>query len=249
MSSELSDTEVLSILCHRCSALISNTLLVGFLMTLAVPNISRRLKNSGETTSQPYARFDRTLKTIFQILINGHNSTIGRQMIALMSQKHSPHSIPQEDYLYVLSIYALNSLEWAEKCLYRVESLQLSWFKTWCVIGEAMGIKNIPKNQDELRYYQQQYESKNLYYDPVNKQLFKSLLSSYLEKQSLANNLLSRLYLLAILDPRYRKTIGLWQTPAVIQNFAQKILAWYFLRVFDRYELLHTRASGPSAQA
>lgn len=248
MGPQLSSEDLFTVLCQRNAATISNALLVGFLTTLATPNISKRLKESGEVTSQPYERFDRTLKTIFQIITNGYNSTIGRQMIMLMNQRHSTLQIPQEDYLYVLSVYSLNSIDWAEKFLYRDEGLQLAWFKRWMTIGAAMGIKNIPETIAELTAYQKQYEKKHLYYDPVNKQLFNTLLSSYLKKQTLANRILSRIYLIAILDPRYRKTLGLWQIPKLIQAFAQKILAWYFLRAFRRYELVHTLTAESRSQ-
>src|SRR5690349_14585881 len=75
------------------------------LRTFPVPNSSTLLAKTGEFVPRTQKRYADTLMLLAEIMENGYTSERGKAALRRINQLHHRHSIPNEEYIYILSAF------------------------------------------------------------------------------------------------------------------------------------------------
>jgi hypothetical protein len=138
--------------------------------TFAVPSISKILHQTKEFGKRPQKRYDDTDLILSEILENGPESERTKEVIRKMNYLHSHYPISNNDYVYVLSTFVLEPPRWIDKRGYRqvTRNEKLAYYHSWLLIGNEMGIKNIPASLEELEQFNAAYEQENFVFNATN---------------------------------------------------------------------------------
>ncbi|KAG8696551.1 hypothetical protein FRC09_008403, partial [Ceratobasidium sp. 395] len=97
----------------------------------------------------------------------------GAIAIARTNWLHSKYKIKNDDYLYALSLLAIEPATLIE--LYGWRSLtpmeRQAYFIYWAEIGRRMNIENIPETLEDMQLWYEEYEDANMAPSPINKEL------------------------------------------------------------------------------
>ena len=94
---------------------INKALEFALLKTFAVPSISGLLDRTGEFSSRPLKRYDDTALLIREVLSNGLDSDRAMRAFTRINDMHGRFRIANDDFLYVLSTFALSPIDWLER--------------------------------------------------------------------------------------------------------------------------------------
>ena len=86
------------------------------LRTFCVPEIAALLDQTGVMYRQPQRRHDDTVLLLAELIEHGLDSARGRRAMARMNAIHARYDIPNDQYLYVLSVFVLEPIRWVERC-------------------------------------------------------------------------------------------------------------------------------------
>jgi len=139
--------------------------------TFASPSISGLLARTGEFAQNGQKRYDDTSLLMLQLLRHGYDSTEGRAALQRINRTHSYFSISNDDYLFVLSTFMLDPIDWIAKFGWRrlTDHEQSALYVFWHNVGERMGIAHIPGSLDEMRRFSEQYINEHFHYNPSNR--------------------------------------------------------------------------------
>ena len=143
---------------------------ISFLKTLAIPSISKTLFRTGKLESQTSKRDDDTRWILYFLTVYPKSSPEFTAALKYMNQSHARMGISNQDYLYVLSLYIVFTIDCFRNGLgpRRLTSVEeTAWFETWVDIGRLMKIQDLPKSLQEIRTYYLDYEKKYVRFDPV----------------------------------------------------------------------------------
>ncbi len=90
---------------------IERSLELALFNTYAIPTISGLLARTGEFAERPRKRYDAVL-ILAEIGESGLESERGQAALGRMNAMHGRFKITNEDYLYVLSTFVLNPIDW-----------------------------------------------------------------------------------------------------------------------------------------
>lgn len=143
---------------------------VAILKTFCVPRISHLLHQTGKFKSRPQQRYDDTSLILGNILKWGYDSPRGRAAIAQMNRIHQRFGISNDDFLYVLSTLIYEPVRWNQYFGWRpfTPSEKLAMFEFWRVVGERMGLQDIPETYAAFEQFNQDFETRHFVYDPDN---------------------------------------------------------------------------------
>ena len=150
--------------------------------TYAVPSISGLLAKTRQFHMGGQKRYDDTSLLIAEITENGYDSERGRAAIRRMNQLHRRWSIPNEDFLYVLStfiyvpIYFHNDFGWRTPTQH--ENLANYYF--WVEVGRRMGIKDIPDTFEAFEAFHKNYEQTHFRYTESNREIAELTVKTFL---------------------------------------------------------------------
>ena len=127
----------------------------------AVPGVRGRqghgaLAGTGEFTQRTQKRYDDTVLLLAEILEHGYDSERGKAALRRMNQMHGRYSIPNDEFLYVLSTFVFEPIRWNERFGWRplLRQEKLASFYFWREIARRMAIKDVPEDYETLeRYY------------------------------------------------------------------------------------------------
>eukprot|EP00270_Netrium_digitus_P014285 TRINITY_DN4831_c0_g1_i1.p1 TRINITY_DN4831_c0_g1~~TRINITY_DN4831_c0_g1_i1.p1 ORF type:complete len:379 (+),score=33.04 TRINITY_DN4831_c0_g1_i1:75-1211(+) len=178
----------------------------------AIPSISKILALTKEFTSNIRKRYDDTDFLIRGFLECFIDSPIGKVSISRLNEIHSHYNISNGDYLYLLTLFALEPIDWIDRFGWRKLLLieKEAHIVYWKNVGEKMGIANIPKTLDGFRKLRDSVEETRMRFSPANKAtadptigLLLSIIPGGKFGQALA-----RPFVYSLLDHRLRLALG-----------------------------------------
>lgn len=183
---------------------------IGFLRSLGALRISALLEKTQQMQKHSMKRYEDTFIIISEMTLNGYDSEIGRAALKKMNSIHQRFQIQNEDYLFVLSIYAFELIDWIDKHAWRKISAKekWAWFYFWVQIGQRMGIQNIPYTEAAFRKFVTEYESRHVQFAPRNKDLAEAYLQVVHQRYHFLKRL-SQIMALSGLPELYRISLGL----------------------------------------
>ena len=161
---------------------INRSLELAMLKTFCIPSISKLLHQTGEFHHHTQKRYDDTGILIGEILKYGYDSDRGSMALARMNKIHGHYAISNEDFIYVLSTFVFEPINWNLRFGWRKmtnnECLALFYF--WYQVGKRMAIKNIPNSYEALKNYYETYQEKYFIYAETNAQVAQSTVDLFL---------------------------------------------------------------------
>ncbi|KAH7299941.1 hypothetical protein KP509_24G037000 [Ceratopteris richardii] len=198
----------------------------GLFRTYSIPSISRILFKSGNFPANSSKRYDDTeilVKELFMHHVDGDRGSIALRRLNFI---HSQFKINNADYLYVLSIFVLEPLEWISRYGYResTEPEKLAMFSVWHDIGVRMGIHEIPSTIEELAAYKEAYEREHMIYSATNKEIAELTMNLLLSEVPTFLWPIARKMAYAFMDDRLRKAMGYPKQPEWLSSLSHTIL-------------------------
>lgn len=206
---------------------IERSLELALFNTYAIPTISGLLARTGEFVARARKRYDDTVLILAEIGENGLGSERGQAALSRMNAIHGRFKISNDDYLYVLSTFILNPIDWLADYGRRpmTPREQAAWFDSYLAMARAMGISDIPKTIAELRAYRERFETERMVPAPSNRIVADAtldlLLSMYIPGWL---NWLGRPIVLALCNDRLVTAIGREPQPAWLKALVAGVL-------------------------
>jgi len=154
--------------------------------------------------------------------------------IERMNFIHSQYKISNEDYLYVLSVFIVEPIRWVERYGFRYphEKEKYAMHRRWKIIGEQMGIKDIPASYAATELFLDRFEEKNMVYAESNVKVGTSTTNLFLSILPAKVRPMCKPAIYALCPPRLRKAMGFPDPPTllVVLIDASLKLAGYFVR-------------------
>jgi hypothetical protein len=150
---------------------INKALEFALLNTFAVPSISGLLDRTGEFKNRTLKRYDDTALLIREVLSSGLDSDRGKRAFARINDMHGRFRIANDDFLYVLSTFALSPIDWLDRFGRRgmTDTEQQHWFLYWREFGRRMGIASLPADIGAFRSFMIAFEKKRFAKAPSNR--------------------------------------------------------------------------------
>lgn len=208
---------------------LNRALEIAVLKTFCVPRISSLLHQTGEFEQRTQKRYDDTSLIMGNLLKWGYDSPQGRAAIAQMNHIHHRFKIHNEDYLYVLSTLIYEPVRWNQHFGWRrfTRSEQQALFEFWRVVGQRMGLHQIPETYEAFLAFNIAYEAANFRYHAANQAIGDAvvrLMQGWLP--AIAAPLVP-IAVKTVVDAPTRQALG-WQTPSPL--WQQTILRGLQLR-------------------
>lgn len=139
--------------------------------TFASPSISGLLARTGEFARNGQKRYDDTTLLMLELLRYGYDSPQGKIALQRINRTHGYFSIRNEDYLFVLSTFILDPMDWIERFGWRslTDNERQAQFVFWREVGRRMGIRDIPATLVAMRRWSEQYVSEHFHFSGSNR--------------------------------------------------------------------------------
>lgn len=137
------------------------------------PSISKLLHRTREFRKHGQKRYDDTALLTAEFMQHGYDSERGRAAIEHMSRIHSFYSISNEDFLFVLSTFIFQPIEWIHRYGWRkpTENEKQALFYFFREVGVRMHLKAIPTSLQAFEEFARNYESRHFVYAKTNKEV------------------------------------------------------------------------------
>ncbi|KAH7300051.1 hypothetical protein KP509_24G042700 [Ceratopteris richardii] len=208
-----------AILIHFCFVdfpfIYRRSLEYGLFRTYAIPSISSVLHKSGNFSANASKRYDDTDILVGELLMHHIDGDRASTALRRLNFIHSQFKITNADFLYVLSIFVLQPLDWISRYGYRdaTDVEKLAIFTAWHDIGVRMGIEAIPSTIEELAEYKEAYERENMLYSDTNNEIAERTMELFLNEVPSLLRPLSRKLAYAFMDDRLCKAVGYAKQP------------------------------------
>ncbi|MFM7325783.1 MAG: oxygenase MpaB family protein, partial [Nodosilinea sp.] len=161
---------------------LTRALELALFRTFCIPSIAALLDRTGEFHHRPQKRYDDTGLMVSLILKWGYDSPQGQAVIARLNHIHGHFPISNDDFLYVLSTFIYQPVDWLDRFGWRpLNPLErTALFHFWRCVGEQMGITAIPDSYDRFAQFHQAYEAAHLGYSAANQRVGQSTLALFL---------------------------------------------------------------------
>ena len=152
---------------------VERSLEFALLNTYAIPSISGLLARTGEFTRQARKRYDDTELLLAEIGENGFDSDRAGQALDRVNAMHGRFRIANDDYLYVLSTFVFNPIDWMAEYGRRAFTAkeQLAWLRYYQELGRRMGIADIPASLEAFRSFREKFEAERMVYADSNREV------------------------------------------------------------------------------
>jgi hypothetical protein len=152
---------------------MTRSLELALFRTYCSPRISGLLASTGEFERCPQKRYDDTDIIVSELMEWGYDSERGAAALARMNAIHGRFRIANEEFLYVLSTFALEPIRWLERFGWRApsEAEKQAMFRFWREVGVRMGIRDIPQDRAEFERYSRDYERSHFRYSDSNRRI------------------------------------------------------------------------------
>jgi hypothetical protein len=146
---------------------------IGLMRTFCSASVSKLLHNTGEFRRHGQKRYDDTAILVAEFMQNGYDSEKGTRAIMHMNKIHGLYKIPNDDFVFVLSTFIFQPIEWINnfgwRKLYVQEEQALFYF--FREVAIRMNIKNVPPTAAALKEFVRDYEKNNFDYKETNNQV------------------------------------------------------------------------------
>ena len=152
---------------------VERALEFALLNTYAIPSISGLLARTGEFTRRARKRYDDTELLLAEIGENGFDSDRAGQAMDRINAMHGRFRIANDDYLYVLSTFIFDPIDWLAGYGRRAFTAkeQLAWLRYYQQLGRRMGIADIPATSDAFRAFREKFEAEQMVYADSNREV------------------------------------------------------------------------------
>lgn len=150
---------------------IERSLEFALLNTYAIPSISGLLERTAEFTQRARKRYDDTELLLAEIGENGFDHPRAVEALSRVNAMHARFRIAGDDYIYVLSTFVLNPIDWMAVHGRRpfTPQEQLAWLRYYQELGRRMGLAGIPETLEGFRAFRQRFESERMVYADSNR--------------------------------------------------------------------------------
>ena len=204
---------------------INKALEFALLSTFAVPSISGLLDRTGEFSNRTLKRYDDTAILIREVLSNGLDSDRARRAFGRINDMHGRFRIANDDFLYVLSTFALSPIDWLDRFGRRgmTDEEKEDWFLYWREFGRRMGIAGLPAHIGAFRSFAKEFEKKRYAQSPSNRAVAQPtidlLLNQYLVPPFLYPA--GRAFVMALCSPHLVQALGYPATSSALGRIAE----------------------------
>jgi hypothetical protein len=190
----------------------------------AVAKGTSLLAGTGEFTQRTQKRYDDTVLLLAEILEHGYDSQRGKAALRRINQMHGRYSIPNDEFLYVLSTFVFEPIRWNARFGWRplLRKEKLASFYFWREIARRMAIRDLPDDYEAFERYYDEFALKNYQYAPENRALAVAtrdlFLGWYLPKPLWP---LGRPFIHAMMDDQLLDAVGLPRPHPAVRRFTE----------------------------
>jgi len=198
--------------------------------TFGVPTISKLLDSTkGFEPDNVLSRYEDTTLLIqhfayFDVRSNQHAAAA----LARFNQIHGFYAdrISNDDMLYTLSQFMLEPARFCARFGWRAFTPheREACFNYWRVLGERMGIRQIPTTVDELDAWNRAYEARAMRYSVTNQRVAEGSVLLFIKPYPRCVQPLLRRVIYALLDDRLTDAIGAPRQPAWLKGLVRGLL-------------------------
>ncbi len=125
--------------------------------TFCLPSIAQCLNRPGTDRLE---RYEQTGAIVSEIVANGCGGDRGRAAIGQLRKIRARNTIPDRDWIYVISAFICEPIRWNARFGWRPldGKEQLAWFHLWRAVGHELHIANLPDSLAEFERYNREYE-------------------------------------------------------------------------------------------
>ncbi len=159
--------------CYEFPFDTTRSLELALFRTFAISKGTPLLLSTEEFTRRTQKRYDDTYLILAEMLEHGYDSPRGRAALRQMNRLHHRYPIPNDEYLYTLSVFVFEQIRWNARFGWRpfMEQEKLAIFHWWREVGRRMNIKSLPTDFDEFERFNVAYEQEHFSYAEANHQL------------------------------------------------------------------------------
>lgn len=201
---------------------------LSYYRNFAIPSIAATLHKNAEIQQRPMKRSYDTAIVIYELIVNGLDSTRGQEMVALLNRVHRNVPGSKDDFLYVLLTLLVVPIRWTQQHAWRqptsTELAAASRFFT--ELGSRMNITSMPATYEQAEGFFDHYETTHVAPSPQGQhlmdatvQVFQSRLPAPL--RPLAKQLISTM----LDDDRLTQALGLPRSTRLSQTALKSGLA------------------------
>ncbi|WP_098247027.1 oxygenase MpaB family protein [Streptomyces formicae] len=192
--------------------------------TYAVPSIGRLLARTAELTDRTQKRYDDTALLLDTVVEHGFGDEEGRTAIRRINQMHRSYDISNDDMRYVLCTFVVMPKRWIDtygwRRLSRHETVAAATY--YRVLGQHMGIKEIPGSYEEFENCLDAYEEANFGWDQGAREVSDATLDLMVSWYPRAVAPLLRTATLALLDEPLLRAFRYEQPGAVTRSLVNR---------------------------
>lgn len=183
---------------------------LGLLRTFASPSVSGLLDATGEFRERGQKRYDDTGLLVAEFTKNGYDSPRGAMAIQRMNELHAQFKIPNDDFLFVLSTFVLDPIDWTSQYGWRAMSPREcnALFLFWKNVAQRMGLTDIPDGLNELREFSVEYVRREVQFDNRNRRVADATLDVIRKWLPWGTRWLVVPTVNALIDPPMREAFG-----------------------------------------
>ncbi len=205
------------------AAIVSNLIL---LRSFSVPRISALLDATEVFYRFGPHRVTGIARAVAELALHGYESARGAGVIARMNKVHGRYDTHNEDYVYVISRFALEPVWWAERFGLRpmVNQEKLALFYFWREVGRRMNVEDFPANYPELAAFSHDFERAHCRPVAANHRLFLALQEALLGwfPRPLRPGL--RRCFPCVIEPALRRNLGIPDPPTLLERAVMGLL-------------------------
>ena len=186
--------------------------------TFGGPDGSGLLDRTGEFRKRGQKRYDDTAILISEFLYDGYDGPVGSRAIAQMNRIHSAYRIRNDTFVFVLSTFIFDPIDWIDRYGWRPLSRneQLALYEFWREVGLRMSLRDIPPSLDAFRAWSEAYQQEHFHFADSNRRVADAtvrIVEGWLPRplRPAAFPVLNTL-----LDERLRRAFGYPEPPAVL---------------------------------
>lgn len=215
---------------------IKRALELALFRTFASPAVSGLLHRTGEFRKRGQRRYDDTALLIFAFMQTGYDSVEGKFAIEHMNKIHGHYVIDNNDFLYVLSTFIFEPINWIEEFGWRklFENEKEALFEFFRAVGIRMGGTDIPKSLDAYREWMENYEATHFVYAESNAKVAEATINIVKGWLPKFLHFGVKPTMVALMDKRLRDAIGYKPSPRWYAALIRAVL-WarkYCLKLF-----------------
>ncbi len=202
-------------------------LLVALIKGVASPRISKVVGGTKSFEKHGVHRVNSTVMMLVDVFDYGCKSARGHGIIKHINHVHAKYDIPNQDFLYLLSLGLCDFLDWNKKYSWRslTAGEATSWLYNWQQIGIFMNISGLPATAVEFRKWADNYERFNCFYSDTNAEVARHIRESVVKRYSFLERPIIRFILPSLIEPHLLASLG-WNQP----SWARKKLSHAILK-------------------